>query len=91
MAKVKLLIEAGVDFPSAVKASLGTSIRDFAENRGIPETTVSGVINGSTPWKNEPTRDALAEHLEVERSWIDEQVERQRRVALGMETVDEVA
>lgn len=82
MAKITTLIEAGVDFPTAVKAALGMSIRDFAEAASIPETTVSGLINGSTPWRNEPTRAALAEKLGVDRAWLDEQVDRQRALVV---------
>lgn len=73
MNKIKLLVSAGIAFPDAVKASLGMSIREFAEKHNIPETAVSGLINGSTPYPQERVRDALAAEFDVERAWIDEQ------------------
>jgi transcriptional regulator with XRE-family HTH domain len=76
MNKVKLLVSAGVEFPAAVKAALGMSIREFAGKYGVPETAVSGLINGSTPYPQERVRDALAEEFDVERQWIDEQLTR---------------
>ena len=71
MPKVKLLVENGIAMPDAVKAALGMTIRDFAEAHSIPETCVSGVINGSTPHPYERVRDALAAALEVDREWLD--------------------
>lgn len=78
MNKIKLLVSAGVAFPAAVKAALGMTIREFAEKYNLPETAVSGLINGSTPYPQERVRDALAEEFGVDRAWIDEQCPRIR-------------
>lgn len=75
MNKIKLLVSAGIDFPAAAKAAMGMSVREFAETYGVPETAVSGVINGSTPHPQERVRNALAEHFMVERMWLDEQLD----------------
>lgn len=72
MAKIKVLVAAGVDFPAAVKAALGMTIREFAAKYDLQENTVSAVINSSTPYPYERVRDALAEELGVDRKWIDE-------------------
>ncbi len=74
MNKIKVLVGAGIAFPDAVKAALGTSVREFARFHGIQETSVSGLINGSTPYRCERERNALAQTLEVERDWLDEQI-----------------
>lgn len=78
MAKIKVLVAAGVDFPDAVKAALGMTIREFAEKWGLAESAVSAVINGSTPHPYRRIRAALAEELGVETAWIDEQLERRK-------------
>jgi transcriptional regulator with XRE-family HTH domain len=72
MSKIKMMVDAGIAFPDAVKAALGMSIREFAEKHGLVDTQVSGTINGSSPWPNERVRNALAEELGVEREWIDD-------------------
>lgn len=74
MCKIKVLVDAGIAFPDAVKASLGMSIREFAEKYGVVDTAVSGLINGSTPYPYERVRDALAAELGVERAWLDERI-----------------
>jgi transcriptional regulator with XRE-family HTH domain len=74
MARIKVIVATGVSFTDAVKASLGMSIREFAAKHGLVESTVSGLINGSTPFPYERVRDALALELGVERDWIDEQL-----------------
>lgn len=78
MAKIKVIVAAGVPFPDAVKAALGMSVRDFAEKHGLLENTVSGVINGSTPYPYDRVREALALELEVEREWIDAELSKLR-------------
>jgi transcriptional regulator with XRE-family HTH domain len=78
MNKVKLLREAGVDFPNAVRASLGCSVADFAAREGLFDNIVSAVINGSAPWPYHRYRDALARALDVDRVWLDSQIEEQR-------------
>lgn len=83
MANIKDLVEAGIPFPQAVRALLGTGgIRQFAEECRLTETAVSGVINGSTPFPYENVKDALAERFGVERAWIDEQAALMRQRAL---------
>ena len=78
------MIATGVPFPAAVRAALGAggeNVRTFAERVGIAETTISSLINGSTPYRYERARDALAEALDVERAWLDEQMDRVRAAA----------
>lgn len=79
MNKIKLLVSAGIDFPSAVKAALGMSIGEFSAKHGVAPEQVSGLINGSTPYPQNRVRDALAAEFDVDRTWIDEQLETVRR------------
>lgn len=72
--RIKLLIDAGVSVADGIKAALGMSIRDFAEKHAVPETAVSGVINGSTPHPYNNVRDALCVELGVDRDWLDSQL-----------------
>lgn len=84
MSKVEMMIATGVPFPAAVRAALeagGESVRAFAERVGVAETTVSSLINGSTPYRYERARDALAAALDVDRAWLDEQMDRVRAAA----------
>jgi transcriptional regulator with XRE-family HTH domain len=81
MAKIKVIVATGVAFPDAVKAALGMSIREFSGKNGVDESTVSAVINGSTPYTYERVRNVLAEQLGVEREWIDEQLSALRSAA----------
>lgn len=78
MSKIKVLVAAGVSFPAAVKAALGMSIRDFADRHGILESAVSGLINGSTPYPYQKERAALAKELDVDREWLDAQIDARR-------------
>jgi transcriptional regulator with XRE-family HTH domain len=71
MSKFKVLMASGIPFPLAVKAALGCTVREFAARNGLVETTVSGVINGSTPYPCENVRDVLATALEVTREEFD--------------------
>lgn len=80
MNKIKLLVTAGIEFPAAVKAALGMSIRELAVKHGVSESAISALINGSTPYPYEKERAALATELEVEREWIDDQINRRRPV-----------
>jgi hypothetical protein len=74
MARIKVIVATGVSFPDAVKAALGSSLRDFAAKHSLDESTVSATINGSTPHPYERVRAALAAELGVEREWLDEQL-----------------
>lgn len=72
MAKIKVIVGAGVRVPEAIKGALGMSVREFAVKHELQESTVSAVINGSTPYPYEKVRGALALELGVEREYIDE-------------------
>lgn len=72
--KIKKLRDAGIPVAEAVKASLGMTVREFADKHGVPETGVSGVINGSTPHPYNNIRDALCAELGVDREWLDSQL-----------------
>lgn len=74
--KIKVLTENGIPIAEAVKAALGMSVREFADKHGVPETAVSGVINGSTPHPYNNVRDALCAELGVDRDWLDERLPR---------------
>lgn len=84
MAKINVIMATGVAFPDAVKAALGRSIRDFARGHEPPlqENVISALINGSTPYKYERERQALADALGVEREWLDLQIDAQRERAI---------
>lgn len=80
MARIKVILATGVPFPDAVKAALSTTIREFAAARGLGETNISGLINGSAMNRCERERQALAEALEVDRQWLDEQLDAQKAI-----------
>lgn len=81
--RISDVIAAGLEPAVAIKASLGTTIREFAERYDVSESAVSGVIHGSTPFLYARVRDALARHLEVERAYIDEILPPPRRARDG--------
>jgi transcriptional regulator with XRE-family HTH domain len=60
MEKVKRLLDAGLSIPSAVKESLGMSVREFADKHGVQPAHVSAAINGAM----RPTESVLAAFIE---------------------------
>lgn len=77
MSNIKVFVATGTPLPSAIKAALAMSVREFAEKHQLHESAVSGLINGSTPYRQERVREALATELEVEREWLDELLDQQ--------------
>jgi hypothetical protein len=78
MNKVKLLRDAGLDLPAAVRNSLGCTISEFAARENLYDNVVSAIINGSAPYPYHRYRDSLSRALEVDREWLDQQIEEQR-------------
>lgn len=74
---VEKLMAAGLEFPDAAKQVIGT-VRGFADRHGLAETAVSSTINGSNPYPQRRVREALAQELDVDPEWLDEQIENQQ-------------
>jgi len=71
--KVKVIVATGVGITEAIKAALPLSISDFAERYQLARTAVSMCIHGRQ--RHERVREALARELNVDRAWLDEQLD----------------
>lgn len=75
-ADIKVVLLAGVEPATALKACLGASVKQWARDVGEDPATVSAVVNGSARHPAHSIRDKLAAHLGVQRWWLDELLER---------------
>lgn len=71
---IKVIVAAGVPLPDAIKAALPGTSADFAERHGLNPAHLSSCIHGRQ--RLDRIRSALAAELEVEREWLDEQLDR---------------
>lgn len=79
---IKVLVAAGVPIPEAVKACLGRRMNKLARANRIARTAFSNCIHGRQ--RHDRVRAILAAELQVEREWLDEQLDAlmaKRRVA----------
>lgn len=70
---IKVIVAAGVSLPDAIKAALPGTSAEFAAKYGLFPAHVSVCIRGKQ--RHERVREALAKELEVEREWLDEQLD----------------
>jgi plasmid maintenance system antidote protein VapI len=61
MDKVKKLVAAGASIPTAIKASLGMTVADFAEKHGIARSSASNHISGQVKATDDTIAALIAE------------------------------
>jgi hypothetical protein len=76
---IKVIVAAGVSVPDAIKAALPCTSAEFAERYGFNPAHVSSCIHGRQ--RLDRIRVALAETLDVDLAWLDEQLDAVRNVA----------